>query len=162
MDLLDGTRQFGTQRRPMKAAHMAQLARHAIATDVGIAKNATDKEQAHAGSERSPICHAFHDIRPSYALPLPDQAATLDPLSSPPGGEGHLSDISMQRGLGPAGRSIEFPASSCSSNAVRAFSECSGTCQGKYRGRNELRHQRRRGSPAGFIARGARDPVKGR
>jgi hypothetical protein len=84
MDLLDGTRQFGTQKRPMKAAQMAQLARHAVATDVGIAKNATDKEKAHAGSERSPICHAFQVIRPSYALPLPGQAATLDPLSSPP------------------------------------------------------------------------------
>jgi hypothetical protein len=76
----------------MKAAHMAQLAPHAVAADVGIAEAATDKEQAHAAAERSPIHHAFRDSQSLYALPLPGQAATPHPLSSPPRGEGHLSE----------------------------------------------------------------------
>jgi hypothetical protein len=76
----------------MKAAHMAQLALYAVATDVGIAKNATDKEETHAAGARSPMYHAFRDPQSLYALPLPGQAATPDPLSSPPRGEGHLSE----------------------------------------------------------------------
>jgi hypothetical protein len=58
-------------------------AANTVVTAIGMAEAARHAEHTGAGCEYPPICHVFHDDRPSSALPFPGKAATPHPLTSP-------------------------------------------------------------------------------